>query len=203
MTNMGRPRMGASTTAATSGATRSMRWWSANGTDGILGHPPQQTGRAVLVHVVFTLLIFALATVYRLQCEREATRGEPVGWQRWRRHLLEQTWDKIIVFTQGYYGIFHLAEYSLLLGVRLKDEPPGVGTLQQVLAKYGFPAGSRTEPAGRGHERLGRRCLPRRCFLQARHGQPVIRKNHVMLAACLKVRLLEQSYFTSHMSFRH
>jgi hypothetical protein len=76
----------------------------------------------------------------RLQYEREATRGEPGGWQRWRRQLLEQTWDKIIVFAQGYYGIFHLAEYSLLLGVRLKDEPPGVGTLQQVLAKYGLPA---------------------------------------------------------------
>lgn len=83
---------------------------------------------------------FALATAYRLQCEREAVREEPVGQQRWRRELLEQTRDKVIVFAQGTYGIFHLAEYSLLLGVRIKDKPPGVGTRQQVLTKYGLPA---------------------------------------------------------------
>jgi len=46
------------------------------------GHPPQKNARAVRVHVVFTLLLFALATAYRLQCEREATGGEPVGSQR-------------------------------------------------------------------------------------------------------------------------
>jgi hypothetical protein len=101
-----------------------------------LGHPPQKTERAVRVHVVFTLLMFALATGYRLLCEQEATGGEPVGWQRWRRQLLQQTRDQIIVFAQGYYGIFHIAEYSLLLGVRLKDTPPGIGTRQEILAKY-------------------------------------------------------------------
>jgi hypothetical protein len=105
-----------------------------------LGHPPQKNERAVRVHVVFTLLMFALTTAYRLQCERGAMRGEPVGWQRWRRQLLEQTRDKVIVFAQGPYGIFHLAEYSLLVGVKLKDVPPEIGSRQQVLAKYRLPA---------------------------------------------------------------
>jgi hypothetical protein len=105
-----------------------------------LGHPPQKTDRAVRVHVMFTLLIFALATAYRLPCEREAMGGEPVGCQRWRRQLLEQTRDQVIVFAEGHYGIFHLAEYSLLLGVKLKDVPPEIGSRQQVLAKYGLPA---------------------------------------------------------------
>jgi hypothetical protein len=105
-----------------------------------LGHPPQKNERAVRVHVVFTLLMFALATAYRLQCEREALGGEPVGWQRWRRQLLEQTRAQVIVFAQGYYGIFHLAEYSLLVGVKLKDVPPDIGSRQQVLAKYELPA---------------------------------------------------------------
>jgi Transposase DDE domain len=103
-----------------------------------LGHPPQKTDRAVRVHVLFTLLLFALATAYRLECEREAGGGEPVGWQRWRRQLLEQTRDRVIVFAQGYYGILHLAEYSLLLGVKLKDVPPEIGSRQQVLVKYGL-----------------------------------------------------------------
>ena len=86
-------------------------------------HPPQKTARAVRVHVLFTLLMFALATAYRLQCEQEAMGGEPVGWQRWRRQLLEQTRDLVIVFAENSYGIFHIAEYSLLLGVKLKDVP--------------------------------------------------------------------------------
>jgi hypothetical protein len=103
-----------------------------------LGHPPQKNDRAVRVHVVFTLLMFALATAYRLQCEREAVGGEPVGWQRWRRQLWEQTRDKVIVFVQGVYGIFHLAEYSLLVGVKLKDWPPGLGSRQDVRVKYGL-----------------------------------------------------------------
>jgi hypothetical protein len=105
-----------------------------------LAHPPQKHDRAVRVHVVFTLLMFALATAYRLQCEREARGEEPVGWQRWRRQLLEQTRDKVIVFAQGHYGIFHLAEYSLLVGVKLKDVPPEIGSRQQVLAKHRLPA---------------------------------------------------------------
>ena len=103
-------------------------------------HPPQKTARAVRVHVMCTLLMFALATAYRLPCEREATGGEPVGWQRWRRQLLEQNRDNVIVCAQGSYGIFHMAEYSLLLGVQLKDVPPGVGTLQEILARYGLAA---------------------------------------------------------------
>jgi Transposase DDE domain len=103
-----------------------------------LKHPPQKTARAVRVHVLFTLLLFALATAYRLPCEHAATGGEPLGWQRWRRQLLEQTRDHVIVFAQGYYGIFHLAEYSLLLGVNIKDRPLGIGTQQQILAKYGL-----------------------------------------------------------------
>jgi hypothetical protein len=107
---------------------------------GDLGHPPQKTERAVRVPVLFTLLMFALATAYRLPCEREVMGGEPVGWQRWRRQLLEQTREKVIVFAQGHDGLFPLAEYSLLLGVKLNDVPPDIGGRQQVLAKYELPA---------------------------------------------------------------
>jgi hypothetical protein len=100
-----------------------------------LGHPPQKTARAVRVHGVLTVLMFALVTAYRLQCEQEATGGEPVGWQRWRRQLLEQTRDDVIV-CEGDDGIFHMAEYSRLLGAKLKDVPPGIGTLQDIMVKY-------------------------------------------------------------------
>lgn len=56
-----------------------------------VGHPPPKTARAGQVPGVFTRLLCALATAYRLPCEREATGGEFVGWHRWRRQLLEQT----------------------------------------------------------------------------------------------------------------
>ena len=99
------------------------------------------TASPALDHIALTVpnlddQIERLATAYRLPCEHEARGGEPVGWQRWRRQLLEQTRDKVIVCAQGYDGIFHLAEYSLLLGVKLKDVPPGIGTHQEILAKY-------------------------------------------------------------------
>jgi hypothetical protein len=72
------------------------------------GPPPQNTPRAVRVHVMLTLLLCALATAYRRPCEHEDTGGEPVGWQRWRRQLLERTRDHVIIFAQGCYGIFHM-----------------------------------------------------------------------------------------------
>jgi hypothetical protein len=105
-----------------------------------LGHPPQKSERAVRVHVRCTLVLFALATAYRLPCERKAIGGQPVGWQRWRRQLRAQTRDKVIVCAEGHDGLFHLAEYSRLLGVKLTEIPPAIGSRQQVLAKYRLPA---------------------------------------------------------------
>ena len=105
----------------------------------VLGHPPQKTARGVRVPVLVTFLMFALATAYRLPCEHAAIGGELVGCQRWRRQLVEQTRDLVIGFAQGHYGIFHLAEYSRLLGVQIKDIPPEIGSRQQVLAKYQLP----------------------------------------------------------------
>lgn len=101
-----------------------------------LGPPPQKTARAVRGPVLCTRLMCALATAYRLPCEREDRGGEPVGWQRWRRQLLAQSRDQVIVVAQGCYGIFPLAEYSLPVGVKRTDVPPGIGTRQEILAKY-------------------------------------------------------------------
>ena len=68
-------------------------------------------------------------------CKQQWDLGHPP--QKTERAVhLEQTRDKVIVFAQGYDGIFHLAEYSLLLGVKLQDVPPAIGTRQEILAKY-------------------------------------------------------------------
>jgi hypothetical protein len=99
-----------------------------------LGHPPQTTERAVRVQVLCTRLMCALATASRLPCAREDRGGEPVGWQRWRRPLLEETRDQVLVCAQGSDGLVPLAEDSLCVGVKRKDVPPGMGTRQDVLA---------------------------------------------------------------------
>jgi hypothetical protein len=44
------------------------------------------------------------------------------------------------VNSPGNYGIFHIAAYSLQLGVNIKDRPPEIDTQQQLLAKYRLTA---------------------------------------------------------------
>jgi hypothetical protein len=102
--------------------------------------PLQKIARAVRVHVVCTLRMCALAPAYRWPCAQEEAGGELVGWQRWRRRLLEQMRDQVIVCAQDDDGICHMAEYSRRLGVNRKDRPPGLGTRQEVLATSGLTA---------------------------------------------------------------
>jgi hypothetical protein len=103
-------------------------------------YPPQKTARAVRVHVIFTPVMFVLATASRLQREQESFGSDPVGYQRRRRQLEAQTRDKVIVFVQGDYCIFPMAEYSMLLRGRLKDVPPEIGTPPEVLVRYELTA---------------------------------------------------------------
>jgi hypothetical protein len=98
-------------------------WLKASQPQWALGHPPQKTERAAPVHVFFVLVSFPLATAYRLVCERADIGEEPVGWQRWRRHPIQQHRDKVIVLAQGHSGIFHVAEYSLLRGQAQRVAP--------------------------------------------------------------------------------
>jgi hypothetical protein len=115
-------------------------WMKEAQPQGELGDPPQNNERAGRVPVLFTLLLFALATADRRPWEREAREGEPIGWHRWRRQLVEQTRDQVIVCAHGHDGLLHLAEDSLLVGVQRTEVPHEIGTRRQVLARYGLPA---------------------------------------------------------------
>jgi hypothetical protein len=81
-----------------------------------------------------TLLPLVSATAYRLPCEREATGGEALGWQRWQRQPLEQPQEPVLGWAQGDDGSLQLAEYSLLVGFKSKDVQTGIDTRQDVLA---------------------------------------------------------------------
>ena len=90
-------------------------------------------------HILYTLLLFTLDTAYQLRCEHADTGIESVCRQRWQRELLAQSRNLVVIFAQGYYGISHMTEHSLL-GVNIKDRSPGVDTHLQILAKYGLAA---------------------------------------------------------------
>ncbi len=58
--------------------------------------------------------------------------------RRWRERGKEENRDKVIVFVGETCGIFHVAEFSILGGVRIKDIPQRLGSRQAILARYGL-----------------------------------------------------------------
>jgi hypothetical protein len=130
-----------------------------------LRHFPQRTEAAVVVHCFFTLAVMALTTAFRLwkaQGTPEDDPDEPMdgpqrkawaqtetrpleiallggeGTERWRRRLKAENRDKVIVFVGEHYGIFHVAELAVLVGLHIKSLPPQLGCPEALLARYGL-----------------------------------------------------------------
>ena len=112
---------------------------------------PQRNEQGVLVHTFFTMAVQALATAYRLwerEQELSAQKAEAadrlldysllggIGTQRWRRQLKQENRNQVIVFVGEHYGIFHLAEFMVLAGLRLKEIPPELGTPADILTRF-------------------------------------------------------------------
>ena len=126
-----------------------------------LERPPQRNEKAYVAHVFLTLAVYALATAYRARCESEdnaATRAAKAAAaattatdreadehrrpkeaiRHYRQRIARENKAKVWVRVGDVYGIFHLAELSILLGVRLREVPPEVGTREQVFRRYGL-----------------------------------------------------------------
>jgi Transposase DDE domain len=129
-----------------------------------LTHFPQKTEEAVVVHCFFTLMVMALCTAFRLWQVRGAPEEAPSdvpprhgrgqtetvplditllggeGTERWRRRLRAENRDKVIVFVGDHYGIFHVAAFAVLAGLRIKSVgiPPELGSPSDILARYGL-----------------------------------------------------------------
>ena len=118
-----------------------------------LGQFPKKTEAAVVVHCHFTLLVMGLCSAFRLWQAKSAAvpkqdtaplpslstallGGE--GTARWRLRLKEENRDKVIVFVQDAYGIFHLAELAILSGLRLHRLPSSLGSRQAILQRFGI-----------------------------------------------------------------
>ena len=70
-----------------------------------------------------------------LAWSHEQLAGE--GPLRWRRQLQQENRDQVIVFVGHQYGIFHASELLVLLGVRVRDLPPHLGSRDDILRRYG------------------------------------------------------------------
>jgi len=60
------------------------------------------------------------------------------GIARWHKRLEEENRDKIIVFIEQYFGIFHLAEFAVLTHVPIRHIPSSLGSPQAVLQRFGI-----------------------------------------------------------------
>lgn len=117
----------------------------------LLEHFSQRNEQGVLTQVFFTATVQALATAYRLwerqqelRAEEPETTAEPLDYsllggedaQRWRRRLKQENRNKLIVFVGEHYGIFHSTEFAVLVGLRVKEMPPELGTRADILARF-------------------------------------------------------------------
>lgn len=127
-----------------------------------LERPPQRNEGAYTTHVLLTLAVYACVTAYRARCEREekaeveaakkparASKAvkstaedemrRPVeAIRHYRKRLAQENKGKVWVRVGEVYGILHLAELSILSGIRLKDVPREVGTREYVFRRYGL-----------------------------------------------------------------
>lgn len=116
---------------------------------------PQKNHHAATAHIAITFMMVALTTAYRIRCEQEDEKEEslspierirsrhdveptPKGIRLWRREQQINYRDYVIVFCGDVYGIFHVAEFSILSGLRIKKLPESLGDRDAIFARYGL-----------------------------------------------------------------
>lgn len=109
-----------------------------------LKHPPKRTAKGMKIHIYFTMMVIALTTAFRnyKAKEEEAERkGKETGIARYRRAIYAEGQDKVIVFHENRYGIFHMHEVLVLMGRKVKDlvKLMGADYKAQILGKYNLP----------------------------------------------------------------
>lgn len=105
-----------------------------------LTHAPTRTASGVTSHVYMTFLTMALTTAYRSaemasdDDEGEASVLSAEGIRIWRRRLVQENRDQVIVFCDPYYGIFTIMDFVRLMGGQFRAQSvPRTGTFRQAL----------------------------------------------------------------------
>jgi hypothetical protein len=107
-----------------------------------LEHAPMHTRNAMSNHVFMVLALMATTRAYRAYQERLETdpdekrpATDPLGFRRWRRQVLNENADKVIVFVGEKFAILPLEDFCILASptIRIRGAPPRT----DVLARYG------------------------------------------------------------------
>jgi hypothetical protein len=109
-----------------------------------LEHAPKHTRQAMSNHVFMVLTMMAVTRAYRAYQERldadpeeKKPAADPLGFRRWRRKVLEENADKVIVFVGEKYAVLPLVDLCVLVStttVRIRGAPPR----EAILSQYGF-----------------------------------------------------------------
>jgi len=107
---------------------------------------PKKTQRAATAHIYVTFAMIALTTAFRSWTEQEEEQRdlisplslEAIGTTRWRRELKRQNQDRVIVFLDGYYGLFDITEFTVLTGFKVRNLPSHLGSRNDIYQRYGL-----------------------------------------------------------------
>ena len=91
-----------------------------------------------------TLMMIALTTAFRefkIKEEEKDKRGLETGIERYRRKIVAENMNKVIVFIGCVYGIFYTYDLSVILGGSVKDceETMGPDYKSIIFEKYDLP----------------------------------------------------------------
>ena len=103
--------------------------------------PARATERAFRAHVYLTIITMALTTAFRTWLDQQSKKelaGEDTGIRRYRRQILQENANKLIVFNGGRYAILEAYELVILCGraVAMPRGIPGTITIADILRKY-------------------------------------------------------------------
>lgn len=102
---------------------------------------PKRSEAGVRVHTCFTFLCMGLVRAFRAhkaEAQEQAKQGRVLGIERYRRELLKENLDKVMVFVGERYGIFRTYEIALFAGWRVLEQEEAGITRETVLARYGI-----------------------------------------------------------------
>lgn len=101
---------------------------------------PKRSEAGVRVQAYFIMLCMALVAgfrAYKSKTDEAERRGQDTGIARYRRALERANRDKLVVLIGSHFAILRSYEYSLLLGVEVRDRQAMGETVEGVLARYG------------------------------------------------------------------
>lgn len=78
---------------------------------------PKKTRQALETHVILTLCIYSLCNAYRT---KEGQKLTEAGIRRFRRVMSKDDIHKVVIYAEGYYGIFDIEELMIIFGKKPK-----------------------------------------------------------------------------------